>query len=367
MKKIGSSLFVVLFFVFLLFMISASAETKNFTVKQINSSNEFEMINDISQLFWGTNSIFNVVSEGYMEVYEDGEFQPNEIITRGEAAKVLTIVLGVSLDSEFVLIAEDVSTSHANFNEIRKLAELGIFKNDVLIRPDDPLTRAEVAVLIARVFQVEVDQQNKSTFKDYKDSFWAKHTIESLADINIIEGTSATTFSPNEYVTRAQLATFINRGQEFSHKVNHLEITYDYLSKKYISTKNEFSSWTDDVVHYVNIERAKIGVEPLEQDLLLNQLAIIKAQDMVNRQYFEHKSPYYGYPWDLATLFDYEYTSLGENIARNFQAPKDVVDAWMESPSHRENMLRETYINIGVGITGDGNGNYYWVQMFSSN
>ncbi|SOC34894.1 CAP and S-layer homology domain-containing protein [Ureibacillus acetophenoni] len=366
MKKIGSSLFVVLFFVFQLCMINASAETKNDLCKQTNTSNEFELINDISLHFWGTNPILNVVNQGYMEVYEDGEFLPNEIITRGEAAKVITKVLGVSLDSEFQLIAEDVSTSHCYFNEIRKLAELGIIQNDDLIRPDEPLTRAEVAVLISRAFQVEVDQQNKSTFKDYKDSFWAKHTIESLADVDIIQGTSATTYSPNDHVTRAQLATFISRAQEFSHKVNHLEITYDYLSKEYISTKNEFINWADEVVHYVNIEREKFGVAPLELDMLLNQLAIIKAKDMVKRHYFEHKSPYYGYPWDLATLFDYEYTSLGENIARNFQAPKDVVDAWMESPSHRENMLRDSYTNIGVGITKDDNGNYYWVQMFSS-
>lgn len=366
LKKIGSSLFVVLFFVSQLCMIEALAHTSIISCEQENTTDRFEKTNDISLHFWGTNPILNVVNQGYMEVYNDGDFQPEEIIHRGEAARVLTKVLGVSLESDFQLLAEDVPTSHCYFNELRKLAELGIIQNEETIRPDDPLTRAEVAVLIARAFHVEVDQQNKTTFKDYKDSFWAKHTIESLADVDIIQGTSATRFSPNEFVTRAQLATFISRGQEFRNKVNQLEITYDYLTKDYITTKNEFSSWSEEVVHYVNIERENNGLEHLEQDFSLSQLAIIKAQDMINRHYFEHKSPYYGYPWDLATLFDYEYTSLGENIARNFQAPKDVVDAWMESPSHRENILRENYTNIGVGITTDDNGNYYWVQMFSS-
>lgn len=104
----------------------------------------------------------------------------------------------------------------------------------------------------------------------------------------------------------------------------------------------------------------------MKQDLALNQLAIIKAQDMIQRKYFDHYSPYYGYPWDMATLFDYEFTRFGENIGRNFKKPKDVVNAWMASKEHRDNILKDSYTYIGVGIKADANGNYYWVQLFSS-
>ncbi|UZN00082.1 CAP domain-containing protein [Lysinibacillus sp. MHQ-1] len=71
-------------------------------------------------------------------------------------------------------------------------------------------------------------------------------------------------------------------------------------------------------------------------------------------------------PWDLATLFDYDYTSFGENIARNIQTPEVAVKAWMASPSHRDNILKENYTNTGVAIAQDSKENYYWVQLFSS-
>ena len=82
--------------------------------------------------------------------------------------------------------------------------------------------------------------------------------------------------------------------------------------------------------------------------------------------YFKHESPYYGMPWDLATLFDYPYTSLGENIGRNIPSPEAAVKACMASPSHRENISRENYTNTGVAIAVDAKGIYYWVQLFSS-
>lgn len=293
--------------------------------------------------------------------------QSSDIISRGETAKVIVNGLGVSIESDFKLNALDVPISHPYFYEIRKLVELGVMKHVDYIHPDEPLKRSQVAAMIAIAFQVEVDQQNKNSFKDYQRNYWAKDYIESLADVGIIHGTSPTTFSPNKNVTRRQLTFLISRAQKFKDKVNNLEIIYDYLAKDYIHTTNDYIDWTNEMVKLVNIEREKVGLHPLKQDLALNQLAIIKAQDMVNRNYFEHKSSFYGNPWDMATLFDYQYTSLGENIARNFHSPQSVLVAWMESPSHRENILRQGYTNIGVGVKQDKKGNYYWVQMFSSN
>jgi len=220
--------------------------------------------------------------------------------------------------------------------------------------------------MLALSYGVQVDHVNKTSFKDCQKNFWAKDYIESLADVGIIKGTTPTTFSPNQFVTRAQLSVLVFRGIDFQKKVKSYQIAYDFLSKHYISTVNSAEKWTNEVIALVNEERKKAGVSPLKQDLALNQLAIIKAQDMIQRKYFDHSSPYYGQPWDMATLFDYEFTRFGENIARNFTQPKDVVNAWMASEKHRENILKENYTNIGVGIKQDSQGNYYWVQLFSS-
>jgi len=321
---------------------------------------------DVSSSFWAAASIMALTEKGYISGYEDGTFKPNQNATRAEAASLLARSMKVPLESDFLFKAKDVAPNHPYYKEIRKLAELGIVQNSEHFRPEEPLTRAQIAKMIALTYGVKVDSVNKTSFQDYPKDFWAKDYIESLADIGIIKGTSPTTFSPNTFVTRAQLATFVDRGIDFQNKVKTYQLAYDYLSKHYISTVNTAVSWTNEVVQLVNEERKKAGVPALNQDPALNQLAIIKAQDMIQRKYFDHYSPYYGHPWDMATLFDYEFTRFGENIGRNFNQPKDVVDAWMASEEHRENMLKETYTNIGVGIKADSRGNYYWVQLFSS-
>lgn len=345
--------------------VKADSLSNEFNHTQIETTHETPFI-DLNSSNWAFVPIMELVNKGYMDGYEDGTFQPNKYVTRAEAASVIARSLGLPLESKFPLKAKDLSTSYPYYNEIRKLAELGIIQNSEYFRPEEPLSRAQIAKMIASAYEVEVDKVNKTSFKDYPADFWAKDYIESLADVEIIKGTTETTFCPNNFVTRAQLSVLVTRGMEFQQQVRNYEIAYDYLSKHYISTKNTAIDWTNEVVALVNAERAKAGVEPLEQDIALNQLAIIKAQDMIQRGYFDHISPYYGHPWDMATLFDYEFTRFGENIARNFNHPKDVIAAWMASENHRENMLREHYTHIGVGIKVDSLGNYYWVQLFSS-
>ncbi|WP_346235374.1 S-layer homology domain-containing protein [Lysinibacillus telephonicus] len=321
---------------------------------------------DVSESYWAADSIKYLVDKGYMQVYKDGSFKPNRNTTRGEAAYVIAKMMGISLESTFKLKAKDVPTTHPYYKEIRKLAELGVIQNNEYFNPTEPLKRSHISKMIALAFGIAVDNVNKTSFTDYSKNYWAKNYIESLADVEIINGTTSTSFSPNQYVSRAHLAGLTVRGMEFRNKINRLEVAYDYLSKDYISTINSYTNWTNEVIKLVNEERKKAGLSSLNQDASLNQLAIIKAQDMINRNYFEHNSPYYGQSWDMATLFDYDYTSFGENIARNFQSPKEVMDAWMASDKHRSNILNENYTNIGIGIKPNENGNFYWVQLFSS-
>ncbi|NLY78588.1 MAG: S-layer protein [Lysinibacillus sp.] len=346
------------------FEIKANNEELSETIHiETNQETPFK---DVNGSYWAYVPIMELVKSGYMEGYEDGTFKPNNYATRAEAASAIARSLNIPLDDDFQLKAKDLSPSHRYYKEIQTLAKIGVIDNSDYFRPEEPLTRAQIAKMLALAYDVEVDEVNYTSFEDIPDDFWAKHFVESLADVDIIQGTTDTTFSPYDYVTRAQLSVLVTRGIEFQKKIEGHQLAYDYLSKDYILTVNTSIEWTNEVVQLVNEEREKVGVQPLTHDVELTQLAIIKAQDMVKRNYFEHYSPYYGHPWDMATLFDYEFTRFGENIARNFNNPKDVVAAWMASETHRENMLRENYTNIGVGIKADVNGNYYWVQLFSS-
>ena len=132
--------------------------------------------------------------------------------------------------------------------------------------------------------------------------------------------------------------------------------------KLYIPTKDEaVSSYENEVVRLVNIERSKQGLKPLASDWQLSRVARYKSQDMRDKGYFSHTSPTYGSPFEMMKSFGISYRTAGENIARGQKTPSEVVNAWMNSSGHRANILNSSFTKIGVGYVKDGN---YWTQMF---
>ena len=121
----------------------------------------------------------------------------------------------------------------------------------------------------------------------------------------------------------------------------------------------EKSQFATEVISLVNQERAKQGLAPLAGDTALNGMALAKAKDMNDNQYFSHTSPVYGSPFDMMTSFDIPYSYAGENIAMGQKSPAEVVTAWMNSEGHRANILNANYNLIGVGYY-----NGYWAQEF---
>lgn len=321
---------------------------------------------DVTNSYWANASIQHMLTKQYMTTYDDNTFKPEQAITRAEAAAAIARSLQTNIDIENPVKFKDVPTTHPYYKEICQLVKLEVIQKSDAFHPEEPLKRMQVAKMLALAYQFKVDSKNNSQFADITRTHWAKDYIESLADIGIIGGVDTKHFAPDQLVTRAQFAVFVERSIVFQQKIKALEVAYDYLAKDYIPTVNLSSEWSKKVIELINVERQNNKLEPVVYDSELTQIAIIKAQDMVKRHYFEHVSPYYGAPWDLATLFDYNYTSFGENIARNIKTPEVAVKAWMASPSHRDNILKEHYTNTGVAIAQDSKGNYYWVQMFSS-
>ena len=121
------------------------------------------------------------------------------------------------------------------------------------------------------------------------------------------------------------------------------------------------TSFEEEVVRLVNVERSKRGLRPLAEDWELSRVARIKSQDMHDKRYFSHTSPTYGSPFDMMKSFGIKYRSAGENIARGQTTPQAVVNAWMNSSGHRANILNASFTHIGVGYVADGK---YWTQMF---
>lgn len=125
----------------------------------------------------------------------------------------------------------------------------------------------------------------------------------------------------------------------------------------------------NELLTLTNAKRQEAGEQPLALNGELSQAAALKAADMFAKNYWAHTSPDGKLPWDFILAAGYKYTIAGENLAKNFNDSKGVVDAWMASPSHRENMLKAGYRDIGFAVVNgklDGEDTTLVVQMFGT-
>lgn len=127
------------------------------------------------------------------------------------------------------------------------------------------------------------------------------------------------------------------------------------------TTTTDKSSVAAQVVDLVNQERTKAGLKALTIDSKLANMALDKAKDMSNNNYFDHNSPTYGSPFDMMKTYGISYSYAGENIAKGQKTPADVMNSWMNSAGHRANILSPNFTTIGVGFY-----NGHWVQEFIS-
>jgi len=119
------------------------------------------------------------------------------------------------------------------------------------------------------------------------------------------------------------------------------------------------------VLNWTNIKRTESGLPPLVVQPRLSASAVLKVQDMFTQQYFAHNSPEGTGVSDLAERTGYEYILVGENLALgNYKSDQDLVQAWMDSPGHRANILHERFTEIGIALMeGTFEGNTVWLAV----
>ncbi len=123
------------------------------------------------------------------------------------------------------------------------------------------------------------------------------------------------------------------------------------------------------LVQLTNQERINYGLNPLVENEQLNQTAYLKAQDMISNNYFSHWSPSGVSPWYWFRVSGYNYSYAGENLAAGFLDSANVHSSWIQSPSHKANILSSNYTEIGLAVVeGDfyGQKTYFAVQVFGS-
>ncbi len=144
-------------------------------------------------------------------------------------------------------------------------------------------------------------------------------------------------------------------------------LSIKHLSKGVLGVSYTISN--SELLTYVNQARADNGLSPLVMNEVLSSAALNKGKDMFSKNYWAHFAPDGTSPWHFIKNSGYEYSYAGENLAKGFTNSKDVVDAWMASPTHRENLLSANYRDMGFAIIEgnlQGEDTVLVVQMFGS-
>jgi uncharacterized protein YkwD len=126
---------------------------------------------------------------------------------------------------------------------------------------------------------------------------------------------------------------------------------------------DEITALEDEVTRLTNAERAEAGCGEVETDERLRTSARGHSADMAANDYFDHTGLDGRSPFDRMRDAGYP-DAAGENIAFGYRTPADVMEGWMNSDGHRENLLTCSHAAIGVGLAYDPGGRPYWTQNF---
>lgn len=106
----------------------------------------------------------------------------------------------------------------------------------------------------------------------------------------------------------------------------------------------------EGIIELTNQKRLEYGLDTLKRNNLLEKAALLKLENMFQEQYWDHYGPNGETPWKFIKEAGYSYTFAGENLARDFNDINDLINAWMNSPTHRANILNRNYQEIGIAI-----------------
>jgi len=104
------------------------------------------------------------------------------------------------------------------------------------------------------------------------------------------------------------------------------------------------------VLDQTNSRRQQAGLAPLRLNQTLSQSATAKADNMFAENYWAHNSPSGKTPWDFFKAAHYQYSVAGENLAKDFYDTDSMMRAWMNSPTHKANIVNTKYQEIGIGV-----------------
>ncbi len=208
---------------------------------------------DINQYSDNYNEILKAYSQGIMSGFSDNTFRPNVSVTRGEAAKMLATALKLDTKNIQDPYYKDVPKGNQYYKYVAALQNAGIMSgySNGTFMPNEVLTRGELAKMVVVGFHLEVSPTYNNIFKDVNSQTSNAIYIQTLIDLNITKGTTPVTFSPFDPVTRGQFASFVvgsqeKKNNETSYKIINVDDDAVYINGKSYSIPESLSHIFND-------------------------------------------------------------------------------------------------------------------------
>lgn len=166
---------------------------------------------DVPSNFWAKKEIAALGKANIINGYENSIFKPNDPVTRAQVALILTRAFNLSPTGASKGF-KDVNSSFHAYDAIQAVADAGFFGGDSNgnFRPNDPFTREHIALVFAKAFELEAASENVS-FTDVDESSASYDAIQRLAASGITNGLGDGSFGTSKTTTRAQLSVFLHR------------------------------------------------------------------------------------------------------------------------------------------------------------
>jgi hypothetical protein len=160
------------------------------------------------------SAVLNLSNRGIISGFPDGTFRPDISVTRGQAAKIIALTIKADTKNVKDPGFTDIGKGHQFYGPVAALVNAGILNGfeDSTFRPDETLTRSQMAKVIALAFDLP-EETYANRFTDVSQSQWFKGYVQALIENNVTKGTSVSTFSPYAPVKRGDLASFVVRAE----------------------------------------------------------------------------------------------------------------------------------------------------------
>ena len=225
-----------------------------------------------------------------------------------------------------------------------------------IIKADDDLVGAVSSDYLEAVYNEEerysnVEQESSEEMIEEKNT-----SSESEENLN---NTENAVDSSSESVENNKSEEEINTDDN---NLNDSSTTQEVISEEFANSE-ELTKDEQEFLDLINANREANGLKALEVDPEVQNVARLKAKDLVDNNYFAHNSETYGDIQNMLNTFEISYTSAGENIAGDSSLAK-AVEAWMNSENHKVNILSENYNYTGIAIEESKDYGKIFVEVF---